>query len=148
MDEDGDRDDIVDRDVTSHRQPDQFGSQSPRRPAPRTRFKGQPQRDRLAQAKRDRQQPERRREVPQRQRPAAHRDLPPSQYGIVAWPPGMNYWPGIGPTGPMARPAPVEPEPASKGPQPGQLGAYFEARTVRRWWAPWTKKRVWQQIST
>jgi hypothetical protein len=31
--------------------------------------------------------------------------------------------------------------------QPGQHGAYFEKRTYRPWYAPWTKKTVWQQIS-
>jgi hypothetical protein len=48
----------------------------------------------------------------------------------------------------VAQLAPVAPEPESKGPQPGQHGAYFEVRTKRVWWAPWRRKRVWQQIST
>jgi hypothetical protein len=42
----------------------------------------------------------------------------------------------------------VQPAPESKGPLPGQHGAYFEVRTTRVWWAPWRRKRVWQQIST
>ena len=28
-----------------------------------------------------------------------------------------------------------------------QHGAYLEVRTVRPWYAPWRKKRVWRQIS-
>jgi len=35
----------------------------------------------------------------------------------------------------------------SHGPQPGQYGAYFEVRTVRVWWAPWRRRRIWQQVS-
>jgi hypothetical protein len=117
MDEDWDYwepDQIVDLDVTGDPQLDQFGYQSPRGPGPRPGFYSLPQRDWLAQAKRDRQQRERRCDRLQ----------------------------------PMAQPAPVEPEPQSKGPQPGQHGAYFEVRTVRHWWAPWHKRKVWQQIST
>jgi hypothetical protein len=37
--------------------------------------------------------------------------------------------------------------PQPQSPPPGQQGAFFERRVVRRWWAPWTKRAVWQQIS-
>lgn len=138
MDEDWDwePDQIVDLDVTGDPQLDQFGYQSPRRPRPRTGFTSLPQRDWLAQAKRDRQQRERRRNPQQRHRQEARRqhEVPPSR-------------PAQRPQ-PVLQPAPVELEPESKGPQPGQHGAYFEVRTVRRWWAPWRKRKVWQQIST
>jgi len=137
---DWDHDEIVDLDVTGD---PQFGYQSPRRSF-RT---PPPERDWLAQAKRDRQQREARRDRQgQEEKARCQRESPPSRQ-IVAWP-GMNYRPGIGPTGPVAQTAPVEPAPESKGPLPGQHGAYFEIRTVRRWWAPWRKRKVWQQIST
>ncbi len=142
MDEDWDweTDQIVDLDVTGDPQLDQFGYQSPRRPGPRSGFQSLPQRDWLAQAKRDRQQRERRRARQQRHRQEARRqqEVPPSP--PAQRPPPMAQ--------PVAQPAPVEPESECKGPQPGQHGAYFEVRTVRRWWAPWRKRKVWQQIST
>jgi hypothetical protein len=59
---------------------------------------------------------------------------------------------GRRPYGKEHQPAPVEPAgglvAATNPPQLGQLGAYFEVRTLRRWWALWTKKRVWQQVSS
>ena len=30
--------------------------------------------------------------------------------------------------------------------EPGQHGAFFEVRVVRAWYAPWRKRRIWQQI--
>ena len=142
MDEDWDweTDQIVDLDVTGDPQLDQFGYQSPRTPGPRPGFTSVPQRDWLAQAKRDRQQRERRRDRQQRHREEARRqqEVPPS-------PPAQRPQPMAQP---VAQPAPVEPEPEGKRPQPGQHGAYFEVRTTRVWWAPWRRKRVWQQIST
>ena len=42
---------------------------------------------------------------------------------------------------------PPPPVPPQTGLLPGQHGAYFEVRTVRPRYAPWRKKRVWQQVS-
>ncbi|MGA7055361.1 MAG: hypothetical protein WBZ37_29690 [Mycobacterium sp.] len=142
MDEDWDQDadQIVDLDVTGDPQLDQFGYQSPRRPGPRPGFTSLPERDWLAQAKRDRQQRERRRDRQQRHREEARRrqEVPPSHPAQRPRPTAQ----------PLPQSAPVEPEPESKVPLPGQHGAYFEVRTVRRWWAPWRKRKVWQQVST
>lgn len=33
-------------------------------------------------------------------------------------------------------------------PLPGQHGAHFTVRTYRPWWAPWSVRRVWTQVST
>jgi hypothetical protein len=146
MDEDWDwdPDHIVDLDVTGDPQLDQFCYQSPRRdftPPPSQSF------DYLAQYRRDQEQREQRREEARRRR-----ESPPSQsvapivrggcypqvMGQVMRPPrgGNEGWP-VAP--------PVTPSPS--GPLPGQHGAYFEVRTKRVWWAPWRKKRMWQQIS-
>ena len=136
MDEDWDwdRDEVVDLDVTGDPQLDVYGYQSPRR----TFHPARPANvDWLAQSKRDRAEREQRRRAVQRQRsqeaPAQRRDSASHE--------------GRGWSEP-AQPAPVavttQPVP---GPQPGQHGAYFERRTVRRWWAPWTKRTTWQQLS-
>jgi hypothetical protein len=144
MDEDWDwdPDHIVDLDVTGDPQLDQFCYQSPRReftPPPSQSF------DYLAQYRRDQEQRDQRREEARRRResppsqsvaPIVRGGCYPQAMGQVMRPPrgGNEGWP-VAP--------PVTPSPS--GPLPGQHGAYFEVRTKRVWWAPWRKKRMWQQ---
>jgi hypothetical protein len=145
-------------DVTGDPQLDQFGYNSPRRRGQNLSGFRSTDGDRLARvrAQRDEREERRRAAVEQnkaetRQRAAQRRGEPP---GIVPFEPGSGYQPGVGPVRQSelpekwwrseATPHPVQPQP---GPQPGQHGAYFERRVVRRWWAPWTKRTTWQQIS-
>jgi hypothetical protein len=65
-----------------------------------------------------------------------------------ALPPEPNKGEGRGVVAPAPAPRPsAGPLRPAAGPLPGQHGAYFERRVVRRWWAPWTKRTTWQQIS-
>jgi hypothetical protein len=99
------------------------------------------QHDYLAPARRDREQRNVRKQA-RRERataPAQSVSQPP------AWQPVQSQpWPMAQPAQPVV---PVQmPRPVSVVVQPGQRGAYFERRTVRRWWAPWTTRTVWQQV--
>lgn len=159
MDEDWDwdRDEVLDLDgygeATGDPQLDVYGYQSPKQRGGTGFTSSQPDRDWLGQSRRDYAERQRKRDR-QRQREEAHRrrEASPSQSVApivrggcyprvmqqVTPPPtgGIEGWP-VAP--------PVTPPP--NGPLPGQHGAYFEVRTKRVWWAPWRKKRVWQQIS-
>jgi hypothetical protein len=109
---DGEPVDLDGCDVTGDPQLDVFGYQSPRTRAPRQGFKASPQRDWLAQSRRDRAEREARRDR-QQQREEARRRQSPSSHQIVAWPREMDYQPGMGPlragrvTPPVAPPTPV-----------------------------------------
>jgi hypothetical protein len=154
MDEDWDwdREEIVDLDggceATGDPQLDQLGYQSPKQRGG-TGFRstdGDRLARRRAQRERDaakRDEIRRRNALPRESRPAQ----PPARpaHGIVPFGPGSGYRPGLGPVRQPAVMPPPAPAPAV--PQPGQHGAYFERRVVRRWWAPWRKRYVWQQIS-
>jgi hypothetical protein len=134
-------------DVTGDPQLDQFGYQSPRRRGENlTGFTPSSDRDWRAQAKRDRAQRAARRKAnalsPQRRQP----EPPPAPVKVRAWP-SQPVSQGPQPVSQGPQPVGQGPQPVSQGPLPGQHGAYFEVRTTRVWWAPWRKKRVWQQIS-
>jgi len=88
------RGEIVDLDVTGDSQLDVYGYQSPRTPGPRSGFKAGPERDWLAQSKRDRQQREARRE----------------RWSKAALDSKVSEPPTSGRPQPMAQPAPVEPD--------------------------------------
>lgn len=140
-----DPDEIIDADFTGDPQLDQFGYQSPRRRGENlTGFTPGPNRDWLAQVKRDRQARQRPRELQQRRQGRAklRRESPLS--GQTPSDPGSQRRPGSG-SAEQPQPGPVE---LNSTVQPGQHGAYFEVRTKRVWWLPWRKRKVWQQIST
>jgi hypothetical protein len=128
---DWDRHEVVDLDVTGDPQLDVYGYQSPKRRGGTgftstdgerlVRSRAQRERD-AAKRKADRQEMRRRNALPPER---------PARRVTEGWSPRPVAW------------SPPQPT----GPQPGQHGAYFERRVVRRWWAPWTKRTVWQQIS-
>jgi hypothetical protein len=124
---DWDRSEVVDLDVTGDPQLDVFGYQSPKQrggtgftSTDGERLARSRSRREQAAAKRkaDRQAMRQRHALPHEPRPVTRGWSPPHSVALTT------------------------------GPQPGQHGAYFEVRTVRRWWAPWHKRKVWQQIST
>jgi hypothetical protein len=129
MDEDWDwdSDHIVDLDVTGDPQLDQFGYQSPRRdfsPPPAPEF------DYLAQFHADQAKIE----ADNARRAAKKAQSPPRPRG------GNEGW-----SSPLPTPPPLMPQPVYA--LMPQHGADFEVRTVRPWYAPWRKNRVWRQIS-
>jgi hypothetical protein len=130
-----------DPDITGDPMLDQFGYESPKQPpyhpvrwdaVAQLRQQQEPERDewrRQREARLARQEAARARRRERR----AQRQEPPSASRVqssrrAAW----------------SAPAPA----VSQGPLPGQHGAYFEVRTKRVWWAPWRKRKVWQQVST
>jgi hypothetical protein len=115
---------------------DQSGYQSPTvRRRPDGFVPSSPGRDWLAQAKADQEQR-------QRRRGEARRQSRPSPRAVRAQSASLEGrgWSATPPEGPPQLPA-------RPGPQHGQHGAYFERRTYRPWYAPWTKRTTWQQIS-
>lgn len=129
---------IVDLDVTGDPQLDQLGYRSPRRD-----FRRKPTfpRDWQAQAQRDRAERQGRRlaaveanRADTRRRNAERRGKPVSSPADTRATEEIALSPQHGATEEITLPT-----------QP-QYGAYFEVRTVRRWWAPWTTRKVWQQV--
>ena len=167
MDEDWDwdRDEVLDLDgygeATGDPQLDVYGYQSPKQRGG-TGFRstdGDRLARRRAQRERDRAERDQRRRAAVEQNNAETKRRVAQRRGqptpsIVPFEPGSGYQPGVGPVRqpdlpekwwrPDATRQPVQTQP---GPQPGQHGAYFERRVVRRWWAPWTKRTTWRQVS-
>jgi hypothetical protein len=150
---------------------DQMGYQSPRRTGNLTGFKSS-QIDWLAQAKADRAKREARREADRQTDRLAEKlaaQLKAVEQNKAETRQRVEQRKEVGrrqqssPTPAPARPKTTGSDHPAQGPnhpareeimrrsltelQPGQHGAYFERRVVRRWWAPWTKRVVWQQVS-
>jgi hypothetical protein len=143
-DDQWDRSEIVDLDVTGDPQLDQQCYQSPRRdmgPPPAEPF------DWLAQHEANQAQIEadnaRRQAERERRRAAVRDNLDETRRRIAE----RHGGPAMLPPQPASM---LPPQPASmlQPVQPvSQHGAYFEVRSVRVWWAPWRKRQVWTQVS-